>query len=466
MQMFYSPSQGGFYSVEIHRDKMPEDCIAIPAQLYLDLRGQDVVAGPDGMPMLRPKPTTEQARGQGALKSGDGTRLGNAQAMAANGFSKLTVLWGKPFALAELFNRRTTFIAAYRTAVEQGIDDPAGFAKKAIADTQFVYNKGNKPQWARGAVGSLVFTFKQYSISYMELLHRMATQGGPEGKKAAAFALAMLFLMSGAGGIPFMSDAEDIVDAIAQRLGFAFSTKQARRQFLINTLGEGAGAFVERGVSGLPGVPLDVAGRLGMGNLIPGTGLLPKKQDHSRDVAEIAGPAADLAQRAFQGAGLMLDGDMVAGATMMAPKAAENLRKGLEVMIEGQYKDSRGRKVIDAGVLDGIVKAIGFQPNDVAKVQEATVATQGLVAQNRLAKQEFAADMAKAVYERDAEAQKAVRDAVREWNRKNPDSPMTIDMAGVRRRLMAMRQDKAARVAQAAPKAIRHEVQRQLKEAQ
>lgn len=407
-----------------------------------------------------------QARGQSALKSSDGTTTGDAKALLSNGFSKLTILWGKPFALAELFNRRVTFVAAYRTAVEQGIADPAGFAAKAIADTQFVYNKGNKPQWARGAVGSLAFTFKQYSISYMELLHRMATQGGPEGKKAAAFALAMLFLMSGAGGIPFMSDAEDVVDAIAQRLGYSFSTKQARRQFLISTLGEGAGAFVERGVSGLPGAPIDVAGRLGMGNLIPATGLLPKKQDHARDVAELAGPAADLAQRVFEGAGKVLDGDVVAGATMMAPKAAENLRKGLEVMIEGEYKDARGRKVIDAGVLDGLVKAIGFQPNDVAKVQEATVATQGLVAQNRMAKQDFAADMAKAVYERDAEAQKAVRDAVREWNRKNPHSPLNIDMAGVRRRVMAMRQSKTERVAQAAPKAIRQEVKRQLKESE
>ena len=97
-----------------------------------------------------------------------------------------------------------TFIAAYRTAAEQGIAEPAKFAEQAIADTQFVYNKGNKPQWARGAVGGLVFTFKQYSISYTELLHRMATQGGPEGKKAALFALAMLFLMGGAGGLPFV----------------------------------------------------------------------------------------------------------------------------------------------------------------------------------------------------------------------------------------------------------------------
>lgn len=405
-----------------------------------------------------------QARGKAALKTGDGTKLGNTWAAAQNAGAKIMVAWGKPFSLAEQFNRRVTFIAAYRTAVEQGIANPVKFAEKAIADTQFVYNKGNKPQWARGAVGSVIFTFKQYSISYAELLHRMATQGGPEGKKAALFALAMLFLLSGAGGIPFMSDAEDVIDGIMQRLGYAFSTKQARRQFLINTLGEGGANFAERGISGFPGVPIDVAGRLGMDNMLPGTGLLVKKADHARDVAELLGPAADLVQRGYEGAGKVLDGDVVQGGTMMAPKAAENLRKGIEVMLTGEYKDTKGRKVMDASPIDGLVKAIGFQPADVAREAERSFTTQAMVAQNRLAKQDLAADMAKAVYEKDAEQQKAVRDAVREWNRKNPHSPMTIDMAGVRRRVMAMRQDRASRVAQAAPKAIRQEVKRQLQE--
>ena len=105
-----------------------------------------------------------------------------------------------------------------------------------------------------------------------------------------------------------------------QSLGYSFSSKQARKQFLINILGEGAAEFVDRGVSGLPGVPLDVSGRLGMGNLIPGTGLLTKKEDHSRDVAELAGPAADLVQRVYGGAGLALDGKPVQGMTMMVPK--------------------------------------------------------------------------------------------------------------------------------------------------
>jgi hypothetical protein len=131
-----------------------------------------------------------------------------------------------------------------------GHADPAGFAEKAIAETQFVYNKGNKPQWARGAIGSVLFTFKQYSISYVELLHRMATQGGPEGKKAALLALGMLFLFSGAGGLPFADDAEDLVDGVMQRLGYNFSTKLAKKQFFENLLGKELGRFASTAFPG------------------------------------------------------------------------------------------------------------------------------------------------------------------------------------------------------------------------
>ena len=405
-----------------------------------------------------------QARGRAALQAGDGIKLGNARAGASNLLSRVSLAWGKPFSVAEQFNRRITFIAAYRTAVAEGIADPATFAAEAIANTQFVYNKGNKPAWARGAIGATLFTFKQYSISYAELLHRMATQGGPEGKKAALFALAMLFMMGGAGGLPFVGDAEDVVDGVMQRLGYSWSTKQARRQFLIDLVGEGAGEFIERGVSGLPGVPIDVAGRLGMGNLIPGTGLLTKKADYGRDFGELLGPAGDFVQRAFQGAGKVADGKPVEGLMMASPKATENLRKGIEMMQTGIYKDTKGRKVIDVDATDALVKMVGFQPTSVARVQEATFTQQNLIAQNRLTKGELADEMANAVYEKDLEKQQQVRERMQNWNRNNPTSPVTIDMAGVRRRVIAMRQDKATRLSNAAPKAIRSEVKKALAE--
>ncbi|QNK66100.1 PLxRFG domain-containing protein [Variovorax sp. PAMC26660] len=405
-----------------------------------------------------------QAQGRGALRAGDGTVAGNLSAKAQNVVSKIALAWGKPFAAAEQFNRRVTFIAAFRTAVAEGIENPARFAEEAIRDTQFVYNKGNKPQWARGAIGGTLFTFKQYSISYMELLHRMATTGGAEGKKAALFSLAMLFLMGGAGGLPFMGDAEDVLDGIMQRLGYSFSSKQARRQFFIDVLGADAAKFVERGVSGLPGVPIDVAGRLGMGNLIPGTGLLTKKQDYGRDVAEILGPAGDLAQRAFQGAGQALSGKPLEGLTTAAPTAVRNVAKAFDMYQTGMYRDQKGRKVIDSDGYDALVKAIGFQPSAVAQVQEANAAQQDLIGQNKLMKTELADSMAAAVFERDPERQQDVRGRMLAWNKANPHSPVTIDMAGVRRRVIAMRQSKAERIEKSAPKAIRSDVRAALQE--
>ncbi len=406
-----------------------------------------------------------QARGRASLSAGDGTLKGEAWAKAGNAYSKLMLGWGKAFSAAEQFNRRVTFIAAYRVAVDNKMANPYEFAKKAIEDTQFVYNKGNKPQWARGAIGGTLFTFKSYSISYVELMHRLATQGGPEGKKAALFMVAMIFLMGGAGGLPFMSDAEDVVDAIMQRLGYAWNTKQARKELLIDVLGKGGAEFVESGISGLPGVPIDVAGRLGLGNLIPGTGLLVKKQDHSRDLLEIAGPAGDLAKRAFEGSGMILGGDLKEGLLAWSPKAVSNAAKGWDMYTSGMYKDTKGRKVIDVDGVEALIKATGFQPKAVADVQEATMAQQSLIQQNKMFKAELGRAMAKAVFEGDFAEQQAVREKMRRWNERNPESPVKIDMAAVRKSVIDMRRSKADRVARSAPKAIRAEVKESLREA-
>jgi hypothetical protein len=85
-----------------------------------------------------------QAQGKGALKSGDGTKLGNAAAAAQNVVSRIGFGWGKLFSTAEQFNRRATFIAAYRTAVEQGMKNPDAFARRAIHETQGVYSTDRK----------------------------------------------------------------------------------------------------------------------------------------------------------------------------------------------------------------------------------------------------------------------------------------------------------------------------------
>lgn len=407
-----------------------------------------------------------QAQGKATLKPGDGTTAGDAAATASNAMSKLSLAWGKVFGLAEQFNRRTTFIAAYRTAVDQGMSDPAAFAERAVQETQFVYNKGAKPKWARGAVGGVLFTFKSYSINYVEMLSRMASSG-QEGRKAALLALAVLFLMSGSGGLPFAEDLDDVVDGVMQRLGYNFSSKQAKQEFFTGLLGRPGAQFVERGISGLAGVPIDVSGRLGMGNLIPGTGLLTKKQDHSRDLLELAGPAGDLGKRAFDAAGKLVDGN-ITGRTgalaTMSPTAVRNVIQAVDMANTGMYRDVNGKKVIDTDSYDVLAKAIGFQPNDVARVQDATRQVQNMVGQNKMRESEIAAMWAQGMFEGDQAKVQEARDALKRWNEANPAAPIRIQMPQILRRVKAMREDKATRIAKTAPKEIRASVRKELAE--
>nr|WP_279088094.1 PLxRFG domain-containing protein [Comamonas thiooxydans] len=407
-----------------------------------------------------------QARGAGALRAGDGTAAGNARAAAANAWERTKVAWGQPFALAEQFNRRSTFIASYRLAKEQGIQNPSAFARKAVLDTQFVYSKAVKPQWARGTIGGTLFTFKTYSVSYLELMQRMWTQGGKEGKRAVGWSIAMLMLMGGAGGLPFAEDVEDLIDAGGQLMGYSMSVKQWRKQLMQEVLGKELADFIEQGVSGLPGAPVDISGRLGMGNLIPGTGLFLEKRDHSRDLLEIIGPAGDLIQRAATGARKALTGDIAGAALEVSPTAVRNLAKGYDMADSGVYKDSKGRKVIDVTLGEAVAKAVGFQPKSVAETQEATATEQNLIGQNRAMKERLTADMAQAVYDKDVERQAEIRERQQAWNRRNPESPLFIDRRSVRQRVIKMRQTKAERVAAAAPKSIRASVRQSLAEAQ
>lgn len=404
-----------------------------------------------------------QASGRGSLKSGDGTTAGAALASAQNHFARLSMAWGKVFGMAEQVNRRLTFVAAYRMAKAQGIKNPAEFAKKAVVDTQFLYNKANKMEWGRGAVGGTLMTFKTYSIAYLELLHRMYTQGGPEGKKATLLALGMLMLMGGVSGLPFEEDIEDLAEGIAQKLGYNFSVKQARQEFLEDVFGATLSSFLESGISGLPGMPLDVSGRLGMGNLIPGTGVLQSKTDHTRDVLEIAGPVGDLAKRVVSGGGKVLGGD-IGGVLEMSPLAVRNAAKGLDMAITGMYRDQKGYKVLEADLVESGLKAIGFQPRSVARIQEANTTNQQQKSFYAATAQDIRSEWAQGVFEKDTGKVDRARKRIVEWNKKNPDQKMLITVPSVMKRVMEMRKSKDERIAATAPKSMRAKMRRDAEE--
>ena len=425
-----------------------------------DVKLDAAIATATAMGILAPHEVHDlmgQAQGRGGLKSGDGTALNNTKAAAANGMARVAFAWGHLFGWAEQINRKSTFIAAYRTAIEEEINDPMQFATNAIAATQGVYNKGNRPTWARGAVGGTLFTFKQYSVSYLEMIDRMA-RNGPEGKKAALFALGVLFLLSGASGMPGADDLDDLISGVMQRMGYSFDTRTARREFLERHLGSGMARFMERGVSGLPGAPLDVSGRLGLGNLFPGTGMFVHKADYGRDVAELFGPAGDLAKRAFESVGSLLDGDVSAAALTASPLALRNAVKGVEMAKTGEYQNDKKKKVVDVDGFDAAIKAIGFNPNDVKRAQDASIEGQRLASFFRLRKTQITDMWAQGLHDKNQEKvakAKALRD---QWNSDNPEVKMTVTLAQVNAKLKSMRMTKAERIEKASPKEIRRAV--------
>lgn len=406
-----------------------------------------------------------QAGGSGALQAGDGTAFGDALAKASNFRSKFMLAWGRPFSLAEQFNRRATYIAAYRTAVEEGQSDPAAFAARAIAETMFTYNKGNRPAWARGAIGSVLFTFKTYSISYVELMVRMA-QSGKEGRRAALIGIATLALMSGLQGLPGADDLDDLIDGALQRMGYNFSSKRAKQEFLASIIGDDGARFVMTGLSGLPGVPIDVSGRLGLGNFIPGTGLLTKKDDYTRDALEVLGPVGSLAKQFGTAAGKIAEGEVWEGVKAALPVAAANAVKASDMASTGMYRDDRGRKVIDTDAVDAAFKAIGFQPTDVSRVQQASFEVQKMVSLTRIREAEIADKWARGMFDGNSDLIDEARAELARWNESNPATRIRITSKQLVDRLKNMRMGKTERIAKTAPREVRETVRRELEKAQ
>jgi hypothetical protein len=182
-------------------------------------------------------------------------------------------------------------------------------------------------------------------------------------------------------------------------------------------------------------------------------------------VTEVAGAAGDFATRLFNGANKTLQGDVVGAAKDVFPRAAVNAFKGAEMATTGIYKDDRGRKVIDVDGFDAAMKALGFQPTDVAKVQEATGLQQQLIAGVKQAEARFADRWAKAVAEGNQAELANVREDIRAYNAKNPDTRVSINRSQIATRVKALREDKATRIQRTAPKEIRATVRRELEPA-
>lgn len=365
---------------------------------------------------------------------------------------KALFAWGSIFSLTEQFNRGVSFLSAYRLATDQKMDNPYQFAVGVVAKTQFTYNRANRPELGRGPIGAVVMTFKQFTISYVELATRLYRTD----KKAFAFLMLTLFAMAGLEGLPFAEDVEDIIDTIGHKLGFATNSKKALRKLTTELLGPMMSDILLHGVSAIPGAPIDVAQRIGMHNLIPGTAMFKTSEpDKARDIVQILGPAASIADR------VILKGDQKG----LLPLAVQNLVKANDMAMTGMYRDYRGRKVMDTTPADAFFKGVGFQPANVARESRIINENQQDIMLQKVIEDRIALQWAQGIFEKDQAKVTEARADLKEWNQDNPRLPVRIRGDQIQRRVREMRRTREERFVRSAAPEVRRFVRQDLQEA-
>jgi hypothetical protein len=364
----------------------------------------------------------------------------------------LSKAWGSFFSLAETYNRRVAFIAAYNLAKETNQQGPFQFAANAVNETQFVYNKSSRPNWARSTIGSTVFTFKTFTINYLEFLKRLPA-------KERVIALGVLVAFAGLSGAPGADDLDDLIDTFGQAMGYNTNSKAWKDRVLSDFIGKEAAQYALYGLS--HGLPIDVSSRLSVGNIIPGSSLFKKSEiDKSRDVMEFAGPAGSLSKRivdAFEAAGSRdsFTGQASAVGRAVIPKAMSDLAQAIDMQITGQYRDTRGRKVAEADLPDVLAKALGFQPTSVAEPRRAERYLNQSVTMAKTVEADIAGLWASGIVEQNRDKVGEAKAMLKDWNDKNPETPIKVDLKQIQRRVKQMRMTSGERLLKSTPKEIR-----------
>ena len=232
--------------------------------------------------------------------------LGSARGNLAAGWKKKSAeAWMSLFNYTEQHSRRATGLAAFRMAyaraLAEGKDAATAFevadkvAVEMIDNTLGEYAMYNRPAMFRGDVRQFIFMFKMFPVNSIQMLAALP-------RKEQLLALGILAMFAGLKGLPFAEDLMDIIDTIAQALGLGPNKvwKGSAEKTLaeaLDAIAPGMTPLLMRGVINTF-TPANVADRVSLSNIIPGTGIALAGADVGRELIEIAGPLASFLQGA------------------------------------------------------------------------------------------------------------------------------------------------------------------------
>jgi len=353
--------------------------------------------------------------------------IGMARGLGTSGLKqKFIDGWMAPFNLTEQASRRSLGLAAYRMQYDRvkaaGLSEAEAqeqareFAVKTLQLTLGEYSVLNRPPAWRSGIQSFMYMYKVFPTTSVQMLANLSR----EGKIGM---LAALWVLTGLQGLPFAEDIEDLIDTIAQKLGFKAGSIRYEIAKFVDGIVPGSSTYLLGGVIN-QWIPADVAGRVSLGNMLPGTGVLLAGADVARELGEIAGPApsailgtanmfADAIRAPFSATISALD--VVRESPVTAFRA---LGDAIAYSQSGAIVDRRGYVVSpDAHIGQIATRMLGFYPSSAAQQY------QGIRIANRITDYQkdvvagFRQAYIKARISNDTAAANAVVAAVEDWNK-------------------------------------------------
>lgn len=384
---------------------------------------------------------------------------------------KIQDYWMTPFNLTEQASRRSAGLAAFRMEYarrreagqshNRAVEGAREFAIEAIELTMGEYSVHNRPPAFRTGWQTMLYMYKVYPVTTIQLFANLSRPG-------KLGMIAALWMLSGMSGLPFAEDIEDLLDTLMQGMGITEGSSRLVAARVIEDMFPGVSPYLLRGVVN-SWMPIDVASRTSVGNLIPGTEVLLSGADVGRNLMDIMGPipaamlgtaqfAANLVRVPFSDQISLLDTARESPVTVMRA-----MGDATAYALTDRIIDRKGATISDelnAGVLAG--RIFGFYPQAAAEQYSLIRMSQRVNNYRNETTAGFRSAWVKAKLAGDNAGARQIERAVKEWNRGAKGSGLEITdfRARSERALKEAKKTARERTLRATGKDARDEIER------
>jgi len=394
----------------------------------------------------------------------DLAQLSDKPSMVGTRFHSTMKYVGMLFHGAEVMNRTTTALSAFRLSYEKhkSLGEAEAYqralkdAREITRKAHFDYSASNKPPIMQGKTARVIFMFKQYGqhMAYMLLRETQLYgkylidkyRGTPMQKEAEIRAkeardtvigiLCTTGMFSGVFGLPYPLYVLTITIANAlfgDDEDEEFDAETRFKLWLTDTLGAGPADIIAKGpLSYLTGA--DISDRISSNGLIfRDTGRLGPRQAKDEDqvaatqqfLVEMAGPMGGLAMNIGQGIESFKNGQVYRGIEKMVPAPLRDVMETYRYNTEGVLT-MKGDPILDeVSSMQSFVNLIGFSPVELARQYEENAAIKAVESKANMERKRILNKFALATNNHDFDALEDVEAAIERYNERFPSYEIT-----------------------------------------